>query len=138
MYFDPETYEASIGITKLDGKAYLFDKNGVEILRSRTEVIDGKKYWLQPDGSLMSGWCRIGDWEMYYSPETYEGAIGVVSIEGTSYLFDPNGVLIKDATPLIDGKKYYVNSKGWLLDTSPWHRIRFGGCLLYESSSDRD
>ena len=73
MYFDPETYEAAIGITKLDGKAYLFDKNGVEILRSRTEVIDGKKYWFQPDGSLMSGWCILGDWTMYYDPETYVG-----------------------------------------------------------------
>ena len=121
MYFDPETYEAAIGITKLDGKAYLFDKKGVEILRSRNEVIDGKKYWFQPDGSLMSGWCRLGDWEMYYSPETYEGAVGVVSIEGTSYVFDPNGVLIKDATPLIDGKKYYVNSKG--AAQSGWLRL---------------
>ena len=52
--FDPETYEAATGITHVDGKAYLFDENGVEILRSRTEVINGKKYWFQPvDGSLI-------------------------------------------------------------------------------------
>ena len=59
MYFDPVTYEAKIGIAEIEGKAYLFDENGVEILRSRTEVIGGKKYWFQPDGSLMSGWCRL-------------------------------------------------------------------------------
>ena len=77
MYFDPDTYEAAIGITHVDGKAYLFDENGVEILMSRTEVINGKKYWFQPDGTLMSGWCDLGDWNMYSDPDTYVGAAGL-------------------------------------------------------------
>ncbi len=96
MYFDPETYEAAVGVTKIDGKAYLFDKNGVEILKSRTEVIDGKKYWFQPDGTLMSGWCKLGNWTMYFDPETYAAATGTVRIDGTDYSFDANGVLIGD------------------------------------------
>ena len=95
MYFDPETYEAATGITHVDGKAYLFDENGVEILKSRTEVINGKKYWFQPDGSLMSGWCKLGDWTMYYDPETYVAVTGTVTIDGVQYTFDANGVLIK-------------------------------------------
>ena len=121
MYFDPETYEASVGITEINGKTYLFDENGVEILKSRTEVINGKKYWFQPDGSLLSGWCRLGDWQMYFDPETYEGACGIVSIEGNRYAFDENGVLLKNATPLINGKKYYVNQEGRL--RSGWLRL---------------
>lgn len=96
MYFDPETYEAAIGVTKIDGKAYLFDKNGVEILKSRTEVIDGKKYWFQPDGSLMSGWCKLGNWTMYFDPETYVAATGTVRIDGSDFTFDANGVLIAE------------------------------------------
>ena len=96
MYFDPETYEAATGLSKIDGKAYLFDENGVEILKSRTEVINGKKYWFQPDGSLMSGWCDLGVWRMYFDPDTYAAAIGRVFIDGTYYQFDSNGVLIGD------------------------------------------
>ena len=93
MYFDPETYAAATGLTKIGGNAYLFDENGVEILKSRTEVVGGKKYWFQPDGSLLSGWCKLGVWTMYFDPETYEAAIGQVVIDGTEYLFDENGVL---------------------------------------------
>ena len=96
MYFNPETYEAATGLSKIDGKAYLFDENGVEILKSRTEVINGKKYWFQPDGSLMSGWCDLGVWRMYFDPDTYAAAIGRVFIDGTYYQFDSNGVLIGD------------------------------------------
>ncbi|MEI3176047.1 MAG: hypothetical protein V8S96_05960 [Lachnospiraceae bacterium] len=67
----------------------------MEILKSRTEVINGKIYWFQPDGSLMSGWCRLGNWTMYFDPETYVAVTGTVTIDGVQYTFDANGVLIK-------------------------------------------
>ncbi len=119
MYADPETYELAAGLKEIDGKTYLFDKNGVEILKSRTEVIDGRKYWFQEDGSLMSGWCTLGSWKMYFDPETFEAAIGVKEIEGTAYLFDANGVLYEgNGTPVVNGKKYFVQNgklkSGWL------------------------
>ena len=121
MYFDKDTYEAATGITHVDGKAYLFDENGVEILMSRTEVINGKKYWFQPDGSLMSGWCILGDWTMYYDPETYVGAAGLTWIDGMPYVFDENGVLMKNATPNVFGAKYYVNGEG--IAQSGWLKL---------------
>ncbi len=94
MYFDPQTYEAAIGITSIDGKAYMFDENGVEILNSRTEVINGSKYWFQPDGSLMSGWVTLGVWRMYFDPHTYKAATGTVTIGGKTYTFNSDGVLM--------------------------------------------
>ena len=121
MYFYPGSYAAATGITHIDGKAYLFDENGVEILRSRTEVINGRKYWFQPDGSLMSGWCNLGSWTMYYDPNTYAGARGICEIEGIRYVFDENGVLVKGGTPLIDGKKYYADANG--VARSGWLRL---------------
>ena len=121
MYFDPVTYEAKIGIAEIEGKAYLFDENGVEILRSRTEVIGGKKYWFQPDGSLMSGWCRLGDWTMYYDPVTYVGAAGLTVINGQPYVFDENGVLRCNSTPVINGNKYYADGNG--VAQSGWLRL---------------
>ena len=75
-------------------KHICLDENGVEVLKSRTEVINGKIYWFQPDGSLMSGWCQLGDWTMYFDPETYEAAVGRKYVDGECYyLFDRNGVL---------------------------------------------
>ena len=94
MYFDPQTFEAAIGITLVDGKAYMFDENGVEILKSRTEIINGSKYWFQPDGSLMSGWVTLGVWRMYFDPQTYKAATGTVDIDGKTYTFNSDGVLI--------------------------------------------
>ena len=93
MYFDPETYQAATGITSIDGKTYLFDANGAEVLESRTEVVNGKKYWFQPDGTLLSGWCKLGDWTMYFDPVTYEGAVGYRILGGEEYYFDENCVL---------------------------------------------
>ena len=127
MYFDPYTYAAVTGIAKIDGKAYLFDENGVEILRSRTEVINGKKYWFQPDGSLMSGWCKLGQWTMYYDPETYVGATGLTMINGTPYVFDENGVLVQNNTPVINGKKYYADANG--MAKTGW--LRLAGWQMY-------
>ena len=127
MYFDPQTYAAVTGIAKIDGKAYLFDENGVEILRSRTEVINGKKYWFQPDGSLMSGWCQLGEWTMYYDPQTYVGATGLTRINGKTYIFDGNGVLVRNNTPIINGNKYYADGNG--MAKTGW--LRLAGWQMY-------
>ncbi len=94
MYFDPQTYEAAVGINVIDSKAYMFDENGVEILKSRTEVINGSKYWFQPDGSLLSGWANLGVWRMYFDPQTYKAATGTVNIDGRIYTFNSDGVLL--------------------------------------------
>ncbi len=133
MYFDPETYEAYTGIRHIDGKAYMFDKNGVEIIKSRTEVIDGKKYWFQPDGSLMSGWCKLLNWTMYFDPETYAAATGFTTIDSKLYHFDNNGVLTGKGTPIIEGKKYVIDEDGviqtgWIQLTDEW--------MLYGDKND--
>ena len=42
----------------------------------------------------MSGWCQLGDWTMYFDPDTYEAAVGRKYVDGECYyLFDRNGVL---------------------------------------------
>lgn len=93
MYFRPDNYEASVGLSSIDGKKYLFDPNGVCYIRSRTDVINGKKYWFQPDGSLATGWLKLGAWTMYFWPDECYAATGQQSIDGQTYYFDGNGVL---------------------------------------------
>ena len=132
MYFDPVTYEAKVGFAKIDGKMYLFNDDGVMQNYAGTTVIDGKKYWFSTDdASLQTGWLTLGNWRMYFNPETYAAAVGWVTIEGNKYYFDNNGVLCQGfmkvgnqqyylqmdgtyatGTPFIDGKKYGFTSSG--------------------------
>ena len=116
FYFDPETYEAATGMTEIEGRTYLFGEDGVMIRKNRD---DGKKYWFQWDGALQSGWIEveandwvIGLWQMYYDPETYAAVTGLTVIDGIPYVFDENGVLIQNQTPVINGNKYYVDGNG--------------------------
>ena len=112
MYFDPETYAARTGITDLNGKKYLFNKDGVMQTYAGTTVIDGKKYWFSDDdASLKSGWLDLGGLKLYFDPTTYQAAVGLTTISGTTYYFNNDGVMM---TGLIDinGKYYYFDSNG--------------------------
>lgn len=128
MYFDPETCEARIELTEIDGKRYIFDDNGVMQAAAGTPVINGKKYWFNSDGSLRTGWQRLGSWWMYFDPETCEGQTGLTEIDGKRYLFDSNGVMYDSTgTPVINGKKYWINSDGSL--RTGWQKL--GNIWMY-------
>ena len=126
MYFDPVTYAARTGLTEIGGKTYMFDQNGVMQTTSGTPVINGSKYWINPDGSLSCGWLNMGSWHMYFDPEDYTAAAGLTEIDGKTYLFDQNGLLqTGSGTPVIGGSKYWMNSdsslnSGWL-NMGSWH-----------------
>ena len=123
MYFDPETYQAKTvtdGVTDINEKKYLFNKDGVMQNYAGTTIIDGKKYWFSTDdASLKTGWLTLGNWKLYFDPETYQCATGITEINGKKYLFDSNGILQTSGTPTINGKKYYVGEdntlqSGWI------------------------
>ncbi len=120
MYFDPDTYKAytsNDGIVTIDGKKYLFDANGVMQAFAGTTVIDGNKYWFSlDDASLETGWLYLGNWKLYFDPETYiayTSRDGVVVIDGKHYLFNKDGVMQTYAgTTVIDGEKYWFSEEG--------------------------
>lgn len=120
MYFDPETGKANTGLSEAEGKLYLFTESGVLREESGTPVIDGKKYWMNTDSSLGTGWKQLGSWKMYFDEETGEARTGLSEVDGSYYLFDGGGVLREGSgIPVIDGKKYWMNSDsslnfGWL------------------------
>ncbi len=128
MYFDPETYTAKTGLTVIDNKTYMFDSNGVMQTKSGTPIINGEKYWINTDGSLNAGWLYLGDWKMYFDPETYTAKTGLTVIEEKTYMFDSNGVMqTKSGTPVINGHKYWVNTDGSL--NSGW--LKLGNMKMY-------
>lgn len=100
MYFDPETFEAAVGRKEVGGKKYLFNKDGVCYTYSRTEVVDGKKYWFATGGTIETGWKNLSGMIMYFYPDTWNAAIGKVTIDGEQYYFDDNGVL-RSETPTV-------------------------------------
>ncbi len=113
LYFDTQTYEGATGVKEIDGKNYIFDKNGVNITGVGTFLSNGNKYYIDSNGSAVTGWVTIGNWKMYFDPETGAAATKVTKIDGKNYIFDKNGVNITGTgTFLSNGNKYYIDSNG--------------------------
>ncbi|MEE1030532.1 MAG: peptidoglycan DD-metalloendopeptidase family protein, partial [Ruminococcus sp.] len=129
MYYDPETYEAKTGMADIDGHRYLFNSDGVMQSYAGTPVIDGKKYWFSTKGWLETGWLYLGNWKMYFDPETYEAKTGMADINGKRYLFNSDGVMQNFAgTTVIDGKKYWFSTDDASLKTG-W--MTLSGMKMY-------
>lgn len=116
LYFDPAADgAAATGLTWIEDKMYLFDENGILHRGPGTPVIDGSKYYINNDGTLRTGWVRLGSWTMYFDEATGAAHTGLTEIEGELYLFSASGILHEEGgTPVIDGKKYWINADGSL------------------------
>lgn len=132
MYFDPNTYDAKVGMADINGKRYLFNSDGVMQNYAGTTIVNGKKYWFSTDdASLKTGWLTLAGMKLYFDPKTYVAATGWKTIDGKKYYFDENGVLKEGfitkggytyylksdgtyatGTPVINGEKYGFDSKG--------------------------
>lgn len=125
------TVEKTIGpVTVLsDGKAYVSDANGKRITTSGTPIVSGYKYWVQKDGTLGTGWLYLGNWKMYFDPDTYQAKTGMADIKGKRYLFNSDGVMQNFAgTTIINGKKYWFSTDDASLK-SGW--LKLGSMKLY-------
>lgn len=152
LYFDEETFAGKIGLNQIGGKRYMFNNDGVMQTFAGTTIVNGKKYWFTEDGSLGTGWMTLGNWTLYFDPETCEAKTGISEIHGKRYLFDRNGVMQTCAgTPIIEGKKYWIASDGSLcvgwLNLGGWNmyfdpvtceaavgKVNIGGQILYFNS----
>ncbi len=108
MFFDRSTGEAAVGITKIDGKMYLFNNDGVMQDYAGTTIINGKKYWFSDDNaSLKSGWLDLNGTKLYFEPNTYAAYVNcTVKIDGYNCRFNADGVLINDR----ERDKKYIKS----------------------------
>lgn len=129
LYFNPQDNgAAAVGVHVIDGKVCYFDANGImSAVPSGMFVVNGKKYYVLPNGSFYTGWLQLtADWRLYFDPnDNGAAATGVRTINSKTYYFDANGVMLKSTMPLLDGKKYYLRSDGtvytgWLQLTADW------------------
>lgn len=129
LYFDPETYEAKTGLAVIDEHTYMFNNDGVAQTYAGTPVINGKKYWVTPQGYLASGWLYLGKWKMYFDSKTFTAKTGMADINGKRYLFNNDGVMQNYAgTTVINGKKYWFSTDDASLKTG-W--LNLGNLKLY-------
>lgn len=127
LYFDPnDGNAAATGVRKVDGKYYCFNNDGI-LLKNTMSIVNGKKYFADKDGVLYSGWCDLtSTWRLYFDPENEcAAATGFYKINSDLYYFNNDGILTRGGTPVIDGKKYIINSDGkiamgWKSLTSSW------------------
>ncbi|MBQ4363303.1 MAG: hypothetical protein II782_04815, partial [Oscillospiraceae bacterium] len=116
-YKDDETGKKLKGWQKIDGKKYYFDKKGNAV--TGFKKIDGKTYYFIPNkkGQMATKWQKIGFDRYYFAKDgsmysncwmtlsgkkyycTSDGkiAVGMKYINGKTYSFDQNGVLLDNA-----------------------------------------
>lgn len=129
MYYYPETYEGARGVSKVEGKKYIFDSNGILIKGTGTFMYNGKKYAYDSNGNALTGWVRLGKWKMYFDINTGAAAIGITKIDGKMYMFNNDGVMQDYAgTTVINGKKYWFSDDNASLK-SGW--LNLNGARLY-------
>ena len=141
------------------GKAYIFDENG-QMLRSGWYTADGSSFYLNDYGAGVVKCWRLGtdgkyrylkangrmatnEWVVDYGKTYYVGAdgkkyTGTRVIDGKSYTFDSNGVLITGpgsgssssdyAVKYVNGKAYIYDGDGQML-RSGWYTA--GGASYY-------
>ena len=147
------------GLQYIDGKAYIFDENG-QMLRSGWYTADGSSFYLNDYGAGVVKCWRLGtdgkyrylkangrmatnEWVVDYGKTYYVGAdgkkyTGTRVIDGKSYTFDSNGVLITGpgsgssssdyAVKYVNGKAYIYDGDGQML-RSGWYTA--GGASYY-------
>ncbi|MCF2681358.1 C40 family peptidase [Faecalicatena contorta] len=122
----------------VNGISYYFNEEGVrESVTTGWQVIDGKKYYIMPNGSLRVGWLSFGK-TYYYCGADGAIAIGFQTIAGKRYYFNEDGIR---QTGWIEegGKKYYGMPDGslrvgWLSFGKTYYYCENDGAVIASQS----
>ncbi len=106
-YFEPATRTALVGLQSVNNNLYYFNENAV--MQTGMLGVGGLKYMFGADGAAVSGFYTDPSTGSiyYFDPATHAAAVGNVTIDKSSYLFDAEGVM---QTGFIGG--YYYGADG--------------------------
>ena len=127
-YFDTSTGVLRTGKIVQGGRTYFADASGV-LHTGGWFRYDGKLYYLDSNGRVVTGWGHIGG-KWYYFDSSGAKQTGWKYVDGNWYYLDGNGVMLTGWRH-IGGKWYYLNRKGEML--TGWRLI--GGKWYYMDSS---
>ncbi len=105
------------GFLESDGKRYYFDENG-DMMTGQVEI-ENAHYYFDPDGIMQTGFVQIGTKKYHYDPETGEQLFGPHKIGRYQYYLDEDtgemvtGFLTRDPKKGTAFQTYY-NSQGHL------------------------
>ena len=126
-YFDTSTGVLRTGKIVQGGRTYFADASGV-LHTGGWFRYDGKLYYLDSNGRVVTGWGHIGG-KWYYFDSSGAKQTGWKYVDGNWYYLDGNGVMLTGWRH-IGGKWYYLNRKGEML--TDWRSI--GGKWYYLNS----
>ena len=148
--------EPTTGWVTENGKRYYYDENGT-MLTSQWLRLNGSSYYFGEDGALVTNsWltddgaeCYVSsngvkvlsnwvtsDGKRYYMDAKGRKVTGRQSINGQSFIFDENGVLLEARWVQTNGKWYYLNDNGnvlksrWLQLDGKWYFLTADGARL--------
>ena len=112
----------AVGPSKIDGKMYLFDEDGMQIKSQGFKRFDGKTYYVGEEGELLTGAHKIHGKVYYFNKNGVLSKLsGWQKIDGDTYYYDDSENYVT-GLQRIDGKYYYFNEKTGAQEKG-WKRI---------------
>ena len=112
----------AVGPSKIDGKMYLFDEDGMQIKSQGFKRVDGKTYYVGEEGELLTGAHKIHGKVYYFNKNGVLSKLsGWQKIDGDTYYYDDSENYVT-GLQRIDGKYYYFNEKTGAQEKG-WKRI---------------
>ena len=141
-----EDKKAADGITILsggswqnaeDGKKQYLRQDGTPAKDGLYEI-DGKRYLFSKDGFVQTGWQTVeyqGKQQRFHFQDSGIADTGVKTISGTLYCFDEATAVMLTGWQTIDGKTYLLDAsgaalRGWQQIDGKWYRFDDSTCVL--------
>lgn len=144
-----ETYT---GWAEKQGRKYRFE-NGELLTGSQFIDVDGKRYHLDNNGAVQTGWQKINDqwyymnnrgemqtgWQnlngkWYYLNSKGQMQTGAQKVDGKQYVFDESGAMLAGGWKKLNGKWYHLGAggiadTGWFKDNGKWYYLDKQGAM---------
>jgi len=112
----------------VDGKFVCSDEDCDDVYDAGTGIFEmNDKLYYAFDGELQTGWQTVDEGYCYANPTTYEVYVGEKAVNGITYSFGENGILVGGAWVADDKGTRYSYGPGFY--TRMW--VEIGGHLYY-------
>lgn len=120
-----------------DGKKQYLRQDGT-LAKDGLYEIDGKRYLFSKDGIVQTGWQTVeyqGKQQRFHFQDSGIADTGVKIISGTLYCFDEATAVMLTGWQTIDGKTYLLDTSGaalhgWQQIDGKWYRLDDSTCVL--------